>query len=387
MKVLSEAQLDALPDPEWYIDGILPQRSLVVLYGPPGSGKTFVALSMALAVASNSPWIGRVTSSAPVLFIAAEGAFGMKYRSRAFKQHYGINQPLNIHYIPEPVNLLDPKQVEAARALIAKNHQNTGLIIIDTVARCFVGGDENSAKDMGLAVSSMDILRGATGATVLAIHHTTKNTGTERGSSALRGAADAMISCSGGTENFNIVALSCDKMKDAEPFEDMPLELKRVELGAGKSSLVIQRATGPLALTKKGGGNRACARALEILQDSFGESGATNGQWREAFEKDTGQSKATFDRSVRQLKQAKQIKQYGSGQGATYTAVSEKAVSVSPGCHGSITIPATGVSSAPPLGADTDTNDTNTKIEVGKTETDNGSGSSKIETLSRGKAS
>jgi RecA-family ATPase len=77
-RLLTLEEIEALPDLQYLIAGVLPEHSLCVLYGEPGCGKTFVALSMALQCASGKPWIGRATRRARVLYVAAEGGFGMK---------------------------------------------------------------------------------------------------------------------------------------------------------------------------------------------------------------------------------------------------------------------------------------------------------------------
>jgi hypothetical protein len=48
-KLVSDADLQALPDPKWLIDQFLPRDAVIVLQSQPSSGKTFVALSMAAA--------------------------------------------------------------------------------------------------------------------------------------------------------------------------------------------------------------------------------------------------------------------------------------------------------------------------------------------------
>src|SRR6516164_6122263 len=57
-ELLTPADLAALPAPSWMIENILPKNSLAVLYGEPGSGKTFVALSIALSIAAGHNWCG-----------------------------------------------------------------------------------------------------------------------------------------------------------------------------------------------------------------------------------------------------------------------------------------------------------------------------------------
>ena len=56
--VIAGSQLDSLPAPEPLINGILFRGTLAALYGPSGVGKSFVAMAMAMSVASGSPWQG-----------------------------------------------------------------------------------------------------------------------------------------------------------------------------------------------------------------------------------------------------------------------------------------------------------------------------------------
>jgi RecA-family ATPase len=76
------------------------------------------------------------------------------------------------------------------------------LAVVDTLARCFVGGEENSARDMGRFVAAADRLRTATGAAALLLHHVSRHGGAIRGSTALPGALDTGIAVEAGTERF-----------------------------------------------------------------------------------------------------------------------------------------------------------------------------------------
>lgn len=49
------------------------------------------------------------------------------------------------------------------------------MIILDTLARCFGGNDENDARDMGAFIRGCDELKRRTGATVLVVHHSGKD--------------------------------------------------------------------------------------------------------------------------------------------------------------------------------------------------------------------
>ena len=58
------------------------------------------------------------------------------------------------------------------------------LPIFGLLARVAVGKDENSARDMGEIVAAAEALRRSFDASILLIHHTRKDGGSERGSSA-----------------------------------------------------------------------------------------------------------------------------------------------------------------------------------------------------------
>src|SRR5258708_21582640 len=121
--------------------------------------------------------------------------------------------------------MLDPAEVKAFIAAVMPLAPR--LIILDTLSRCMVGGDENSSKDMGLFVEACAEIQRATGATILVIHHTGKNGIGERGSSVLPCACETMIELS---QNEGYITLACDKMKDAPEFNPCPFQLLPVAL-------------------------------------------------------------------------------------------------------------------------------------------------------------
>jgi hypothetical protein len=103
------------------------------------------------------------------------------------------------------------------------------LLIIDTFARSIIGGDENSAQDVGQAVAGADLIRTETGAAVGFIHHAGKDpTKGARGSSALRAAADTEILVEGliGQRTATV-----SKQRDLESCQTMPFELVSVQIG------------------------------------------------------------------------------------------------------------------------------------------------------------
>lgn len=323
-ELLNPDQLEALPDLTWLIQDILPKPCLAVLYGDSGCGKTFVALSMALSVVSGDEWLGRPSEAADVLYIAAEGVLGLKSRVAAHRAMRGQITG-KIRFLPGAPNFFDG-DLEALEQTLETAGFRPGLIVVDTLARVTTGADENNAKDMGQAVAALDALRTAFDATVLVLHHKTKNGGSERGSSALRGAADVMIECR-ATETLEgrAVELDCTKMKDDEPFKNITAMMERVELSNGRSSLLVSHEVANS--TSKG--VKSEKQTLALLEEEFPEAGATFGELLEAFEAAKHGSKSTLVRALRRLKEAEKVKMIGKGKGAKYWAVGVSVTSVS----------------------------------------------------------
>ena len=78
MQLLSAADVKDLPPPSYLIEPILPAGSLAVLYGPSSVGKTFLALDMALCVATGTDWLDHYpVKKGLVVYVMAEGIGGL----------------------------------------------------------------------------------------------------------------------------------------------------------------------------------------------------------------------------------------------------------------------------------------------------------------------
>jgi hypothetical protein len=78
---LTLKEIADLPPPEWLIEDLVPEDGLVVLYGEPRAGKSFVALAWGLSVATGTPWLGHEVQSGEVVYIYAEGLRGLTHRA------------------------------------------------------------------------------------------------------------------------------------------------------------------------------------------------------------------------------------------------------------------------------------------------------------------
>ena len=274
LPLLNDVELLSRPAPAPVIDGRLFASSFVALYGPPGVGKTFVAQDLAYCVASGEPWLGAaVQRQGPVVYVAAEGAGGLPLRVRAWKTHDNtrLDQAVGVWTIPTAVDLMESSETQ--RLLDTIRALRPQLIVVDTLARCLAGGDENSARDMGLLVRNCDLLRAELDAVVMLIHHTQKSGPSERGSGALRGACDTMLEL---TSADDLLTLSCDKQKDAMPFPPLGLTLHAVP---GTDSCVIQLASSHSQSFTLTPGER---RAIAALREQFSGEGAPNADWLKA---------------------------------------------------------------------------------------------------------
>src|SRR5438874_10209040 len=95
------------------------------------------------------------TRRGPVVYLFGEGQQGAPQRIRACMKHRGCELGLlESRFVPIPkvADLLDERAVSGLVADL-KRLQPT-LVIIDTLARSMVGGDENSGRDMGLVVAA-----------------------------------------------------------------------------------------------------------------------------------------------------------------------------------------------------------------------------------------
>ena len=188
------SELKTLPKRKYLIKSLLDKRAMSVIYGASNSGKTFLALDIAIHIAMGEDWRGQRTRQGKVVYIAGEGGIGLYERLSAFKLHHELDYEPDVYIIPTTVSLCgDDAQTQDLLERVS-SLSDIALIVVDTLARAIAGGDENSTKDMSAFVKHCDTLREQTRAHVMIVHHSGKDESKgARGSSALKAAIDTEI--------------------------------------------------------------------------------------------------------------------------------------------------------------------------------------------------
>lgn len=233
LTILSRSQMRDREAPDYLIDEVITERSVLAVYGPSGSLKSFAAIDLGMSVAHGLPWHGRDVKQGAVVYVTGEGTSQIGHRLDAWdlaNGTEGFDAPF--HLIPLGVPISDPTWVSNLIADIEEAGIAPVMVWLDTLARTFGTGDENSQKDMNAYISGVDRLRDHFGAVVGIVHHTGKDSDKGlRGSSALYAAMDTVIKTDRkGTSLTLKNQQPHGKQKDGAEFDDIYLEARSITL-------------------------------------------------------------------------------------------------------------------------------------------------------------
>jgi hypothetical protein len=214
----------------WLVKGLIPREGLIVIYGAPKSGKTFIATDLALHIALGWPYRGRRVEQGVVVYIACEGERGLAARIEAFRRARlaGLKDYPWFYLLTTRLDLAvdHVALVAAIRAQIGDF--GCAAIVIDTLNRS-LSGSESSDQDMGYYIKGADALREAFQCAVIVIHHSGLNETRPRGHTSLTGACDAQIAVK--RDQSGTILCAVEHMKDGEAGSEICSTLRRVELG------------------------------------------------------------------------------------------------------------------------------------------------------------
>ena len=232
--------IQPLPGENFLIDGWIPTESMMMMFAPSGSGKGFVAVDLAYAIANSDveEWHGKkINKHGPVIYLAGEGQKGLRKRfagiAEYFREIFDISpDKTKIGVIKEAIPINDDNPDFGINRVIANIGSMTAepaLIIIDTTNR-YMAGDENKTSDATSFIQAATRIINEFHCSVLIIHHTglsQETQGRARGSSVFKAAMDMEFRIS---KSGMFITLEMTKSKDSDI--QRPLVFEMVEVPA-----------------------------------------------------------------------------------------------------------------------------------------------------------
>lgn len=215
----------------WLVKRVIPAEGIGVIFGRPGSGKTFSCMDIAMHIAAGMPWRGIKVTQAEVAYVSPEaGRLGVN-RVIGWARHHGRGWPEGFRLSPVAIDLCSSTDdAEALVADIRANQPKCRLVVIDTLNRAMAGGDENDGQDMGKFVAICDLIAKALGAFVLIVHHSGKDAARgSRGHSSLLGAVSLELEVT--KEPGEPGTIKVTKMRDGEDGAEYGFDIDSVPLG------------------------------------------------------------------------------------------------------------------------------------------------------------
>jgi len=279
-ELLDVRGIKALPDPTWLVEGmIVGPQSLGFITGAPGSGKSFICIGMALAIAlKQSTWMDRnlhmPEAAAPVIYLSSEGVSDIKNRIRAIEIALSLEADDAPFYLGHSqINLNaegDILKLQRTVQTVVDRHSVTPtLIVVDTLARA-MSGDENSQEDANITVRALDLLRQTFNCAVLCVHHSSKSGEAMRGSSVFSGAADFIFEVSKEAGSSDGI-LTAAKIKAAHDGWSSAFTLRPISLGdlKGTQSLVAEPSRSPLTASEPEVDLQVVQKVLSAMQAAW----------------------------------------------------------------------------------------------------------------------
>lgn len=307
--------IDEIKPINWIVDGYSEADALCVLFGPSGVGKSFVTVSMACCIATGFPWFGMEVNQGPVFYVAGEGHHGLikRFKAWSIQNKVPIDKNTPLYKSRKSIQILDINAVIALRdeiQALCDAGSAPKMVIIDTLARNFGDGDENTAKDMGRFVHHVDEhIRSRFGCNVTIVHHSGHDQERARGSSSLRAAVDQEFCITGqmGQLTFKVT-----KMKDAETPAQKNFRIQQVIVGQHDDDVEIVSATivpdgNPLNIDVGTRKNGTKVTALDVIAEMHRIG------WRgyEVMAESLGMTKISMRRTVETCITAKLIEKDG----------------------------------------------------------------------------
>lgn len=265
----------------YIVKGMIPRNGIVLVYGPPKSGKSFFITDLLLHVALDWKFRGRPVKPGIVVYLACEGHSGFASRIEAFRQRFlaeDAEQEVPFYYIAANLDLVADKDalIQAIRAEIGT--ASPVVVCIDTVNRS-LNGSESKGEDMGKYLRAAGAIVEAFACVVILVHHSGIDASRPRGHTSLTGAADVQIRVQRDGAD-NVVAI-VEWMKDGPEGDQIVSKLEPVEIGTDEDGdaltscvvIPVNGATPAAKAPKPPKMTKAAQIALRALREALHEAG------------------------------------------------------------------------------------------------------------------
>lgn len=318
------AQVEAQVRQEDLIEDILVMKKVSLLCGDSNIGKTYVALSMALSIASGRNWMHQQVSQGGVLYILAEGSDDAGGRTKAWRNHYNVSleELTGFVMIGVPTHLVKDrlKLMETVKAVVdyfSVQSIDLTLVVIDTLRMVTTGIDENSSL-MGAAIATAIEIRNIFGPHVMLPHHENRQ-GKYSGHSSLRSNVDEVINVKQHNDSSDVLEVIPDKRRGRAK-KAMPAVLRKiVDMGEVDKfgNMITECVIVPCDTSAGNAGSEKTDKAATVRDQMLailGHSGLTNTEWKAECEKALAMNPNTFQTHMRNIKAAGALYIYMEGK-------------------------------------------------------------------------
>ncbi|RVQ67111.1 hypothetical protein EKN06_09325 [Croceicoccus ponticola] len=276
--LMTASQLRQIPAPPYVVRSVFPAQGLAAIYGEPGSGKSFLALDLAHAIAAGTAeWFGFRIRQRPVVYVVLEGLGGMGKRTAALELHTKQLCPDQLRFWSRGIHLLTGEGIDKLAAEIAAAVGMGAVVIVDTLNQASPGADENTSQDMGKIIANSKRLADAVAGLVILVHHAGKNrTMGLRGHSSLHAAMDAVIEVAtveGKHKAWSITKAKDDSSDVKREFDLISYTVDQDEYGDPVTSCAVQHAVHAAALTLTEPKTKHQKAALAALRNQLQQPG------------------------------------------------------------------------------------------------------------------
>jgi hypothetical protein len=262
----------------YLVDELIPIKGIVVIWSPPKSFKSFVALDISLHVALGWEYHDRAVQQGLVVYCAFEGGHGFDKRIEAQRQYYNLEgQDLPMPVLKGMANLITDHKLMVHEIAYQLKTEYDGAkpvaVVLDTLNRSFVGS-ESKDTDMANYVRAAEAIRAAFDCVCIIIHHCGWDESRPRGHSSLPAAVDAQLSL---VRDEDRATLTVEYMRDGVEGTQVLLMKKTVVIGEDdngkeKTSLVMVRADDDVDAGAPASKRREWPASLQIFHKAVNEA-------------------------------------------------------------------------------------------------------------------